>query len=459
MDIKFIKANNEFVKQNQIKRFKDPKVVDVIIELDEERVKNEYFVSICNRLKKIVSGFVKNAEDGKKYSDDTSTLFDVHFDSLYLLVKDNKMRNIEEYFDYLKFMKSDYIGLSKFIDGKIKEIPSDLLEKRDKLVNQLGNTLHENVPVDNNEDNNAIVCVKDNNLKESNSSPLTHVTIAQKLGIVDTETGSKIAGNRGYFLKGFGVKLNMALLTYAMDFLEERGYTPCYTPHFMNPEVMGSLCQQEDYDDTLYKIYSDKDTFKYMIATSEQPLTGYYANKQFPVNGKQDLPVKFAGISTCYRKETGRHDHDSGIFRVHQFEKIEQLCLVEPEKSPEMLEHMINNAKEFYDSLNISYRVVTIVSGALNNSASIKYDLEGYFVGSQKYKELVSCSNCTDFFSRRLNIKNKYGKYVHILNSTLCANTRTICVILEQYQTDTGIIVPEVLRKYMGGKDFIPYFC
>lgn len=217
----------------------------------------------------------------------------------------------------------------------------------------------------------------------------------------------------------------------------------------MNKAVADKLCQLQDYDETLYKInVSDTDP-KYLIATSEQPLTGYYMDHKF---SEGELPVKFCGNSTCYRKETGRSGVDTlGIFRVHQFEKIEQFCITDEKTSWETMEEMITNSKEFYDSLGIRYRVINIVSGALNNAAAKKYDLEGYFASSGTYRELVSCSNCTDYFSKKLNIKDKKGNYVHMLNATLCANTRTLCCIMEQNQTDHGILIPEVLRKYIHG--------
>ena len=171
------------------------------------------------------------------------------------------------------------------------------------------------------------------------------------------------------------------------------------------------------------------------------------------------MPIRYAGISTCFRQEVGSHGRDTrGIFRVHQFEKIEQFCITEPgnNKSWEMLEEMIGNAEEFNRALGLPYRVITIVSGALNNAAAKKYDLEAWFPGSGAFRELVSCSNCTDYQSRRLRIRfgqtkklNEDVQYVHMLNATMCATTRTICAILENYQVEDGIIVPERLREFM----------
>ncbi|KAJ1925471.1 Cytosolic seryl-tRNA synthetase, partial [Coemansia sp. S17] len=177
------------------------------------------------------------------------------------------------------------------------------------------------------------------------------------------------------------------------------------------------------------------------------------------------LPLKYAGYSTCFRKEAGAHGKvSSGIFRVHQFEKIEQFVLTEPEKSWEMFDEMIGASEQFFKSLGISYRVVSIVSGALNDAAAKKYDLEAWFPFQGQYLELVSCSNCTDYQSRNLEIRcgtKKMGdrekKYVHCLNSTLCATERALCCLVENYQTPEGLRIPEVLVPFMGGMEFIPY--
>jgi len=179
----------------------------------------------------------------------------------------------------------------------------------------------------------------------------------------------------------------------------------------------------------------------------------------------KDLPIRYGGYSTNFRKEAGAHGKDTwGIFRVHQFEKIEQFVITEPHKSWEMHEAMLRVAEEFYQSLGISYRVVNIVSGALNNAAAKKYDLEAWFPAFAEYRELVSCSNCTDYQSRSLEVrygskKEETGKkqYVHMLNSTLVATERCLCCLLENYQTEKGIIIPEVLRPFVGGADFIPF--
>ncbi|KAG6767162.1 hypothetical protein POTOM_028344 [Populus tomentosa] len=200
---------------------------------------------------------------------------------------------------------------------------------------------------------------------------------------------------------------------------------------------------------------------KYLIATAKQPLRAYHQDDWIH-------PSQYAGCSSCFRKEAGAHGRDTlGIFRVHQFEKVEQFCITSPNgnDSWDMHGEMIKNSEEFYQELNIPYQVVAIVSGALNDAAAKKYDLEGWFPASNAYRELVSCSNCTDYQSRRLEIR--YGQkksdeqvkkqYCHSLNSSLTATERTICCILENYQKGDGVGIPEPLRKHMSGKEFLPF--
>lgn len=296
---------------------------------------------------------------------------------------------------------------------------------------------------------------------------LSHHEVLTRLDGYDPERGVKVVGHRGYFLKKWGLYLNQALINYALEFLSNRtidgvNYIPLQTPQFMNKDVMAKTAQLEQFDDELYKVV-DGDQEKYLIATSEQPISAFHSDEYLM---KTDLPIPYAGYSTCYRREAGAHGKDAwGIFRVHQFEKVEQFVITEPEKSWEAFDQMIATAEAFYQSLQIPYRIVSIVSGALNNAASKKYDLEAWFPFQGEYKELVSCSNCTDYQSRRLEIrfgmkkKNETNKtYVHCLNSTLCATERALCCILENGQTDTGFVVPEPLRKYLpGAPEFIEY--
>jgi seryl-tRNA synthetase len=198
----------------------------------------------------------------------------------------------------------------------------------------------------------------------------------------------------------------------------------------------------------------------YLIATAEQPISCLHRNEWFD---RDELPKTYGGISPCFRKEAGAHGRDTwGIFRVHQFEKVEQFILCAPEDSWEAHEKMIKTSEEFMQSLGLPYRVINIVSGALNDAAAKKYDLEAWFPGYEEFRELQSVSNCLDYQSRNVNIrlrdiKNKEEKkFVHMLNGTLCATERTLCCILENYQTEKGLKVPEVLIPFVG-TDFIPW--
>ena len=263
-------------------------------------------------------------------------------------------------------------------------------------------------------------------------------------------------------LKGAAVLLNQAIIMYAMHWNYQRQFTMLQTPYFMNRDVMAGVAQLEDFDEELYHVEGEEGDEKYLIATSEQPICGYHMGEWLD---EKELPLKYTGFSTNFRKEAGAHGKDTwGIFRVHQFDKVEQFVICKPEDSWEMHEYMIKNSREFYESLNLPYRVVNIVSGALNNAAAKKYDLEGWFPGYNAYRELVSCSNCTDYQSRAMEIRcgstkkaNEDKRYVHMLNSTLCALTRTLCCILENYQTEDGIQIPEKLLPYMNGITFLPF--
>lgn len=284
---------------------------------------------------------------------------------------------------------------------------------------------------------------------------------------MDSERGTAVSGGRGYFLTGPAVFLQHALVQLALRKLLDKDYKPLYTPFFMRKDAMQEVAQLSQFDEELYKVIGkgserneDKEMEeKYLIATSEQPIAAFHRNEWIPESA---LPIRYAGISTCFRQEVGSHGRDTrGIFRVHQFEKVEQFCLTSPHdnKSWEMMEEMITNAEEFYKELEIPYRIVNIVSGALNHAASKKLDLEAWFPGSGAFRELVSCSNCLDYQARRLLVRygqtkkmNAATDYVHMLNATMCAVTRVICAILEVHQTETGIKIPKVLSKFMPSK-------
>lgn len=435
----------EALRISQRKRGKPIEQVDAVIALDKEWVKMRFDVDELNKranaLQASIAAKIKAKEDAKAVIEERQTL-----------VKERDALEVEM---------------------KKKEV------ERDALLCSMGNPVHPSVVESSDERNNDVVRVWFRDGKEpkkdfpvtkythpeQSAQCLPHHQVLSKLDGYDQERGAKVVGHRGYYLRGLGVRLNQALINYGLDYLRTQGgYTPIQTPFMMRKEAMAKCAQLEDFDEQLYKVVDGTPEDKYLIATSEQPIACMHSDEWFEEPSKE-LPLCYAGYSTCFRKEAGAHGKDTwGLFRIHQFEKVEQFVLCEPDKSWEMFDRMIGLAEGFYQNLGLSYRVVGIVSGALNNAAAKKYDLEAWFPHLGEYKELVSCSNCTDYQSRRLEIRcgtKKMGdrekRYVHCLNCTLCATERAMCCLLENYQTDGGLVIPEVLRPYMGGVDFVSY--
>ncbi|KAK0392163.1 hypothetical protein NLU13_1661 [Sarocladium strictum] len=424
-------GNPEKIRESQRRRYADEKVVDEIIAQWEDHRKT-------------------------------------HYDSFQMKTKINDVQKQIGAKKKAKENADDLLQQKIELEKEWKALVDSAAEK-DRLlqakVKTVGNYVHDSVPVSDNEDHNGIQKKwAPEGVTVEKKSVLSHHEVLLRLDGYDPERGVKVVGHRGYFLRQWGVFLNQALINYGLQFLAERGYTPLQTPQFMLKDYMAKTAQLEQFDEELYKVVDgDAKNDKYLIATSEQPISAFHADEWLIA---KDLPLKYAGYSTCYRREAGSHGRDAwGIYRVHQFEKIEQFLLTDPEKSWEAFDEMIATSEAFYQSLGLPYQIVSIVSGALNNAASKKLDLEAWFPFQGEYKELVSCSNCTDYQSRALEIRFGAKKqtdakktYVHALNATLCATTRTLCCILENYQTDEGLNVPEPLRKYLpGAPEFIPF--
>lgn len=306
-------------------------------------------------------------------------------------------------FEKLKAEKDRLTHERTRLEAIAAEMEKSLLRK----AKSIGNYVHDSVPVSNNEDDNRLE--RDwtpEGVKVEKKDCLSHHEVLTRLDGYDPERGVKIVGHRGYCLTGYGLFLNLALINYGLEFLFNKGYKPNQPPYFMLRDVMAKTAQLEDFDEQLYKVTDKEDdpaTDKYLIATSEQPISALHEGEWLQ---EKELPIKYAGYSTNFRKEAGSHGKDAwGIFRVHQFEKIEQFIFCKPEESWTHFEQMIMTSEEFYKTLNLPYRVVSIVSGALNNAASKKYDLEAWFPFQGEYKELVSCSNCTDYQTRELEIR------------------------------------------------------
>jgi len=318
-----------------------------------------------------------------------------------------------------------------------------------KLALTIPNLVDESVPIGKDDTAN-IVIKKWGEIPQFDFKVKDHIDISQSLDLVDLERAAKVAGARFYYLKNDLVKLNQALIQYALDFLSEKKYTPIQTPYLINRASMEGAIITQDFEDVIYKIESDD---LYLIGTSEHAIASMHSNEI--LEGKS-LPLRYAGISPCFRKEAGAHGRDQkGIFRVHQFEKVEQFIFSRPEESRNEHERMLSNAEEFYQKLELPYRIMILSSGDLGKISAKTYDLDAWMAGQNSYREIVSCSNCLDFQARRLKIRfrdrtNDQPQYVHTLNSTLVATTRTLVALMENFQTKDGhISIPKVLQKYV----------
>lgn len=324
------------------------------------------------------------------------------------------------------------------------------VEKRyDELIYSIPNLLHESVPTGKSEEDNIVV--RSHDLHMRSGARNDHVDLANSLGLIDLERAAKIAGARFYFLKKELVKLNQALINYALDFLEGYGYQLIQPPFMLkNDAIKGSIIM-DDFQDVIYKIENED---LYMIGTSEHAMASMHMDE---ILDSKKLPLRYASISPCFRKEAGAHGKDmKGIFRVHQFEKVEQFVVSDSANSFDEHERMLSISERFYQNLEIPFRVVLLCSADTGKVSSKTYDIEAWMPGQNKYREIGSCSNCIDFQSRRLGIRhrgkvNEETRLVHTLNSTLVATERTMVAILENYQTSNQtVIIPTVLRKYMG---------
>ena len=331
----------------------------------------------------------------------------------------------------------------------LEEEKTTVESKFKDLMMMLPNLVDKSVPIGNDETDNLVIKQKEIN-KKLRFKPRDHVDISTKLGLIDLERAAKISGARFYFLKNQMVMMNQALIHFALKFLSEKGYTLAQPPYMIRRGAMEGAVILEDFEDVIYKIERDD---LYLIGTSEHAIASMHMDEI--LDGKK-LPIRYAGVSPCFRKEAGAHGKDmKGIFRVHQFEKVEQFVYSRPECSGEQHDNMLTITEEFYEKLGIPYRVVLLCSAELGKVSEKTYDIEAWMPGQNAYREIGSCSNCTDYQSRRLRIRfrdktNEQTRFVHTLNSTLVATERTMVTIIENYQTVNGTVeVPDALQKYM----------
>ncbi|MBO7444273.1 MAG: serine--tRNA ligase [Methanobrevibacter sp.] len=420
LDIKLFRENPELIFDSEKKRFRSTENAEKVIEYDTLWREGERRLNSLRAEKnKLSKSFKQAKKDG----------------------------NIEE-----------VIAKSKEVAQEIKDLSAknaEYLELRDDYRYKVGNVIDEDVPISDTEDDNVIVR-KVGELPDFDFEALNHVDLIEKIDGADIETAASIAGARFYYLKKDILHLNLALIQFALNELEAKGYTPLQTPFFVKGEVAAEPSELGEFEETLYKVENDD---VYLIATAEQTLAALHRNE---IISPDDLPLRYCALSTCFRKEAGSHGKDTlGIFRVHQFEKIEQFIFSSPEESKNEHNRLMEVTEDIYKKLGLPYQIVAIVSSALNDNAAIKYDLEAWFPGSKTYRELVSCTNCGDYQARKT--KTRIGRagsgdaqILHTLNSTAIATERTMCCILENYQqADGSVKIPEVLVPYMGGKTVI----
>lgn len=347
---------------------------------------------------------------------------------------------------------AEVASLGQEIDALSEKVDSCLSE-RDTIRMRVPNILHESVPVGEDDQKNTLHSLHGDKI-ELGFEARNHNDLIEMNNWVDLARGAKVTGSRFYFLQGDLARLEMALQSYSANFLMERGYTLVQPPLMMNREAYEGVTDLGDFETVMYGIEPDK---YYLIATSEHPLT---AMRMDEIIEPSELPIKLVGVSSCFRREVGAHGlSDRGIWRVHQFTKIEQIVICKPDDSWEHHEELLTNAVELWDSLGLHYRVVNICTGDMGTVASKKYDLEAWLPGANAYKEVVSCSNCTDYQANRLRMRYRTSEgnsAVHTLNSTAVATSRALVAIMEQYQNEDGTVrVPDVLVPHMGGQTFL----
>ncbi len=350
------------------------------------------------------------------------------------------------------------------VKNRIEEIEKQLPEYQNRiefLLMNMPNILHESVPYGKDDTENVEI------KKHGTEGPrknIGHEEALKKLGLLDTEKAAEVAGSRFYYLKGDLVMLEQSLIRFTLDRMIKKGYLPIAPPLMIKKKYYRGATALGDFEEVLYKVTDPKeaegkgnlerlDDELFLISTSEHAIAAMLANNTY---SGSELPLRFVGISPNFRREAGAHGKDTkGIFRVHQFYKVEQFVVSRPEDSWKIFEEMMGNAEEIFQALGLTYRVVNICTGDIGTVAAKKYDLEVYMPYSGKYRELISCSNCTDWQSQRLDIRyDEHGerKYAYTLNSTASGSIeRAMVAIVENYLNDDGTItVPEVLVPYMG---------
>jgi len=418
LDIKFIRQNPDKVKEGcQKKQIKVD--IDTLLVLDEKK-----------------RGIIKELE--------------------LLRAEQNKLSDqVRQEKDETK--KSGLIIASRELGPKMKELEENLkaiTQEVDKLMLQIPNLPFDEVPVGKDDSENKVLREVGKRTK-FNFEFKDYLTLAENFDLIDIKRAGKTSGSRFGFLKGEAVLMEFALVKFVFDNLLKEGFVPIIPPVMLKEEMaLGTGYLEASDKEEAYFIPGDN---FYLVGTSEQSMLAMHADETFE---EKELPKKYCGFSTCFRREAGSYGKDTkGILRVHQFDKIEMICFSKPEDSAKELQFFLGMEEKLMKALKIPYRVIQICTGDLGRPAAVKYDIEAWIPSENRYRETHSTSNCTDFQARRLNIKYKANtglNYVHILNGTAFAIGRTLIALIENYQQKDGsIVIPNVLQKYMGIKKIV----
>ncbi|HHX29334.1 MAG: serine--tRNA ligase [Bacillota bacterium] len=412
-DIEILK-NDRAAVEEMLKKRSTEAPLDRILELDRKRAELVRTVNVLREERNKLSGQIKGIKDAAERAE--------------MIERTRGIR------DRISSVESDLAGVEK--------------DLRDLIV-WMPNMLAPEVPFGEDESGNVVVRTW-GEPREFGYKPKDHVAIGESLGIIDIARAAKVWGTRAYFLKGDAVFLEFALVRYALDILAAEGFIPVVTPIIVKAEILEGTRHYPFFKDQIYRIEGEDSG---LVGTSEIPLGAMHTGE---ILDEKVLPLKYAGFSSCYRTEVGSGGRDvRGLIRTHHFDKVEMFVFDKPEDSAKTHEYMVSIEERFYRDLGIPHRVVMMCSGDLGPVAYKKYDVEFWHPSESKWREITSCSNCTDFQARGLNTRFRPAaggkpEYVHTLNGTAIAIGRTLVAILENYQEEDGsVTVPEVLRKYM----------
>ncbi len=430
LDIRILRDTPDVVKADLAKRGRDSSIVDQVREKDRE------WRDGLNRLQMLRA---ERNRSGK------------------LIAEAKKAgRDAKDLLAHMAAVGMDQVGLEQSVPAAEAE--------RDRLLRTIPNVMHHEVPVGKDDSENKEIRAWGG--KPVHKFPaVSHVDLLTSLDLADLERAARAAGSRFFYLKGDLVLLGRALELFALHHLAAKGFTAIEPPYMMRREALEGAIDLADFESVIYRVEAGKAAEKgepaelFLIATSEHPIAAMHMGE---IIETADLPLKYAGVSPCFRKEAGAHGKDTkGIFRVHQFSKVEQFVFCKASDSWALHDQLIKNAEDIYQALGIPYRVVDICTGDLGSIAARKYDLEAWMPVQGAYREVVSCSNCTDFQARRYNTRTRANpgdptEVVHTLNSTAIAVQRTLVAILENFQqADGSVVIPKVLRPYLAGKESI----